>query len=97
MTSDIVAMASLSWLTGSTLMALVPVVVLLVGLDVYALRDLHRVGSVRYLPKPVWALVIVLVSAPLGALVYLAIGRSHDDEPPASGDGTLRREGTRRS
>src|SRR5512132_1220126 len=35
---------------------------------IYCLVDLIRAPSVRYLPKPVWALIIVFVSAPFGAL-----------------------------
>jgi hypothetical protein len=41
---------------------------LLVGLVVYCLIDLARAPSVRHLPKPVWALVIVIGSAPFGAI-----------------------------
>jgi Phospholipase_D-nuclease N-terminal len=57
------------------LAALVPLLVLALGLDVYCLIDLFRAGSVRYLPKVVWAIIIVCVSAPIGALVYLFVGR----------------------
>ena len=40
-------------------------------------RDLRDVGakSVRRLPKAVWAIIIVLISAPRGALIYLFRGR----------------------
>ena len=66
--------------SGRTLLALLPVFVLLLGLLLYALVDLLRAPSVRYLPKPVWAVVIVLVSAPFGALAYLVFGRNSDGE-----------------
>jgi ABC-2 type transport system ATP-binding protein len=65
--------------------ALVPLLALIVALDVYCLVDLARARSVRGAPKIVWAIIIVLVSAPIGALVYLFAGRdrsSHD--PPAA-------------
>jgi hypothetical protein len=57
------------------LYAVVPLLVLILALDVYCLIDLARAKSVRHMPKLVWAIVILLVSAPIGALVYLFIGR----------------------
>jgi hypothetical protein len=63
--------------SGRLVAALVPVLLLVAGLIVYCLIDLIRAQSVRYLPKPVWALIIVLGSAPLGALAYLAFGKDH--------------------
>ena len=57
------------------LLALVPLLVLIVALDVYCLIDLARAKSVRNVPKWVWALVILFISAPLGALIYLFVGR----------------------
>ena len=74
--------------SGRVLLALMPLFVLLAGLIVYCLVDLIRARSVRYLPKPVWALIIVLVSAPFGALAYLLFGRDrhgHDPAEPAGG------------
>jgi ABC-2 type transport system ATP-binding protein len=80
--------------SGRVLFALIPLFVLLAGLIVYCLVDLIRARSVRYLPKPVWALIIVLVSAPLGALAYLVFGKdrhAHDfaervgDQEPSTG------------
>ena len=61
-------------------LALVPLLVLIVALDVYCLIDLARAKSVRNVPKWVWAIVILFVSAPIGALVYLFVGRDrgHD-------------------
>jgi hypothetical protein len=61
--------------SGRVLLALIPLFALLAGLIVHCLVDLIRARSVRYLPKPVWALIIVLVSAPFGALDYLVFGR----------------------
>jgi ABC-2 type transport system ATP-binding protein len=54
--------------------ALIPAAVLILGLDGYCLVNLVRAPSVRNLPKPIWAIVIVLVSAPLGAVLYLCFG-----------------------
>jgi hypothetical protein len=38
--------------SGKTMLALIPLFVLLAGLIVYCLVDLVRARSVRYLPKP---------------------------------------------
>jgi ABC-2 type transport system ATP-binding protein len=72
------------------LAALVPLLVLLVALDVYCLVDLSRSRSMPTAVKVVWAIVIVFVSAPLGALLYLLLGRDRgrgrqDAQAPASG------------
>ncbi len=82
-----------SMLSGRTLLALVPLFVLAGVLIVYCLIDLIRAPSVRYLPKPVWALIVVLVSVPFGALAYLVFGKDrhgHDITEPAE-DVTARR------
>jgi hypothetical protein len=60
---------------GRLFLALLPVVIVALGLDVYCLADLIRARSVRYLPKVVWAVIILLVSCPVGALLYLFLGR----------------------
>jgi hypothetical protein len=57
--------------------ALLPIILLAVGFVVYCLIDLAR-SRVRYLPKWAWAL-ICLFSVPLGAIIYLLIGREHGD------------------
>lgn len=75
--------------SGRVLLALMPLFVLLAGLIVYCLVDLIRARSVRYLPKPVWALIIVLGSAPFGAIAYLVFGRDrhgHDLAGPPGDD-----------
>ena len=74
-------------------LALVPLLVLIVALDVYCLIDLARAKSVRNVPKWVWAIVILFISAPIGALVYLFVGRDrgqdsgHDPAPAVAGAG----------
>jgi hypothetical protein len=67
-------------LSTRTMLALAPVLVLLLGLIGYCLVDLARAPAVRYLPKPLWALVILLGSAPFGLLAYLFLGRSRDEQ-----------------
>jgi ABC-2 type transport system ATP-binding protein len=57
------------------LAALVPLLVLLVALDAYCLIDLARARPMGRGAKLAWAAVIVLASAPLGALLYLLVGR----------------------
>jgi hypothetical protein len=62
--------------------ALAPILILAVAFDVYCLVDLIRSRSVRRLPKAVWAIVIVVISAPWGGLIYLFLGRSRDAAAP---------------
>jgi hypothetical protein len=78
--------------SGKVLLALMPLFVLVAGLIIYCLIDLIRARSVRYLPKPIWALIILLGSAPFGALAYLVFGKDHhghdftepaDDQEPS--------------
>jgi hypothetical protein len=53
--------------------AIAPIVILLIAWVVFALYDLSR-SDVKYLPKWLWA-VIIVVSIPLGGVVYFLIGR----------------------
>lgn len=53
--------------------AVLPVVLVVVAFIAFCLYDLTR-SDVRWLPKWVWALIILL-SIPFGGIVYLAIGR----------------------
>jgi ABC-2 type transport system ATP-binding protein len=70
------AVHGLSHLSPHVLAALLPLLVLVLALDVYCLVDLVRAKSVKGgVPKLVWAVVILFVSAPIGALVYLFFGR----------------------
>jgi ABC-2 type transport system ATP-binding protein len=59
---------------GNLAPALIPVLVLLIGLDIYCLVNLARAKSVRNAPKLAWVIVILCVSAPLGAILYLFFG-----------------------
>ena len=54
--------------------ALVPLLVVAAGFEVFCLVDLARAGTVRYLPRWAWA-IICLVSVPFGGIVYLLVGR----------------------
>jgi Phospholipase_D-nuclease N-terminal len=63
--------------------ALLPVVVLAVAFDAYCLVDLIRAKSVRHLPKWAWGLIIVLLSAPWGGLIYLFAGRDRGQRRPS--------------
>ncbi len=72
------------------LAALVPLLVLVIALDAYCLIDLARARSVRGgVPKIVWVIVIVFISAPIGALAYLFFGRdrTHGHPPAPAGTG----------
>src|SRR5215471_5979695 len=77
MPNDLLAVATIASgrLTPGLALALAPLLVLIVALDVYCLIDLARAKSVRNVPKWVWVIVILFVSAPIGALVYLFAGR----------------------
>jgi len=91
---------------GSIAPALIPVLVLLLGLDIYCLVNLARAQSVRNAPKLAWVIVILCVSAPLGAILYLFFGvdrtgaaqrktaargsHSRSAAPPATGPTTIR-------
>jgi ABC-2 type transport system ATP-binding protein len=79
-------------LPSGLLFALVPLLVLVVALDVYCLIDLARAKSVRIAPKIVWAIVILFVSAPIGALIYLFAGRDRDSDTARREAGTGRQD-----
>ena len=67
---------------GAVWAALVPLLVVSLGIVVWALIDLARAERVRGLPKWGWALIICLVSIPIGAIVFLVVGRDRSKEPP---------------
>jgi urea transport system ATP-binding protein len=70
------AQVEFSFPSGPVLLAIAPLVLLYLGLVAFSLVDLIRAPSVRYLPKAVWALIIVLVGTGLGAIGYLVFGRA---------------------
>jgi hypothetical protein len=59
----------------SVVAALIPIIVMAVGFEVFCLVDVVRAEEVRYLPRWAWA-VICLISIPLGGIAYLIVGRS---------------------
>ena len=61
--------------SGRLILALLPLLIVALAVDVYCVIDLARAESVRHLPKIVWAIIIVFVSFPLGAVLYLFAGR----------------------
>ena len=66
-------------------MTLVPLLVVAVGFEIFCLIHLARAAEVHYLPKPIWVLII-LISIPLGGIIYLALGRVRVVRPTASVD-----------
>ncbi|WP_424467438.1 PLD nuclease N-terminal domain-containing protein [Pseudoclavibacter helvolus] len=56
---------------------LLPLLVLLILLLGWCLVDLIRRPEVRYLPKPVWALIAIVV-IPFGAIAYFILGRTSE-------------------
>ena len=66
-------------ITGAVLAALVPLVVIEVGLWIWALIDLVRRDRVRGGSKLLWVVMIILFEV-VGPIVYLAWGRNA--EPP---------------
>jgi len=55
--------------------ALAPILILVIGLQLYCLYDLTK-SSVRYLPKWGWAVVLV-AGGVLADVIYLTAGRQH--------------------
>jgi hypothetical protein len=60
--------------TPDKVLVLIMVGLLLVGWDGFCLHDLARAKEVRFLPKPVWA-IIILITCPWGGLAYVIFGR----------------------
>jgi ABC-2 type transport system ATP-binding protein len=69
------------------LAALIPLLVLVIALDVYCLIDLARAPALRGgVPKFAWVIIILFISAPIGALAYLFVGRDRSrGRAPAPG------------
>jgi len=55
---------------------LIPVILLEIGLMVFALLDLSRRGRVNG-PKPMWVAIIVLVQS-VGPILYFVMGRTDE-------------------
>ncbi len=80
----------LSSVPGSVLIVLAALVLLEVGLDIFALVDLYRrpLAQVVIGNKWIWVAIIVLVGL-LGPILYLAIGRK--PAPAIEGSGSAGR------
>jgi Phospholipase_D-nuclease N-terminal len=63
-------------------------VLVAIGVTIYSLVDCARSGEkeLRGLPKFLWLLVIVLL-APLGGILWLLVSRWSPDGPPGGGRG----------
>ncbi len=59
---------------GSATVALAPIAIVALTFEVFCLVDVLRSERVRFLPRWVWALII-LISVPLGGIIYLVVGR----------------------
>jgi Phospholipase_D-nuclease N-terminal len=55
--------------------ALIPIVVVAIGFEVFCLVDLARTDEVSYLPRWAWA-VVCLITIPLGGVAYLVFGKT---------------------
>jgi hypothetical protein len=67
--------------TTTLILALMPVILISLALEIFALVDLIRRDrkTVRGQNKWVWALIIVLVST-IGSILYLIVGRVEEGE-----------------
>ena len=72
---------SLALSTQAAWAAIGPLLVVSLGVVVWALVDLARAERVRGLPKWGWA-IICFVSIPIGAIVSLVVARDRSKEPP---------------
>lgn len=91
MASGLMAARATLKLPPHLLAALVPLLVVVLALDIYCLVDVARAKSVRNAPKLAWVIVILLFSAPLGALLYLFFGKDRGKTgtapAPVAGEG----------
>ncbi|GAA3344941.1 hypothetical protein GCM10020358_50130 [Amorphoplanes nipponensis] len=68
---------------GRTMLALLPLALVVLGLVAYSLVRLACAPSAPYLPKWLWA-AIMLVSMPWGAIAYLLLARGDVPAPPVA-------------
>ncbi|WP_119065294.1 PLD nuclease N-terminal domain-containing protein [Aggregatilinea lenta] len=62
----------------TTIVALIPLIVIQIGVQIYTLYDLYKRGGARSY-TPVWVVVIVLGQL-LGPILYFVLGRREDVE-----------------
>lgn len=64
--------------TTTIVLIVLPVLVIQIGLQIYALVDIYRNGGARP-PLPTWAWVlIVLLGEILGVILYFVLGRQEE-------------------
>lgn len=64
--------------TTTVILALIPIVLIQIGLQVYALYDIYRNGGARP-PLPTWAWVLIIILGELlGPILYFFFGRKED-------------------
>ncbi len=65
-------------MTREMVLAVIPVVLLHIGLLIVSLKDLVSREKFRGLPKIGWIVVIVVINV-FGPILYLALGRDRDN------------------
>ncbi len=67
--------------TNTLVLAVLPLVVIQVGLQIYALYDIYRNGGTRP-PLPTWAWVVIVAFGELiGVILYFVLGRRDEGYP----------------
>lgn len=66
--------------TTTLILMLIPLIVIQVGLQIFALFDLYKHGGARP-PLPTWAWVVIIIAGELlGPILYFIFGRKEDAE-----------------
>ncbi|EMU9959171.1 PLDc N-terminal domain-containing protein [Staphylococcus pseudintermedius] len=56
-----------------TIKILIPIIILIIIYLIVCYHDLYKINMVKYLPKWVWS--IIIISIPLGGVIYFLLGR----------------------
>ncbi len=56
---------------------LIPILLIQLGLQIYALIDLYRQQKVRLLPKWIWV-IIIIIGEIFGPIIYFFLGRKEE-------------------
>ncbi|PCF38137.1 hypothetical protein B5C06_12135 [Staphylococcus delphini] len=57
-----------------TIKILIPIIILIIIYLIVCYHDLCKINMVKYLPKWVWS-IIIIISIPLGGVIYFLLGR----------------------
>ena len=57
-----------------TIKILIPIIILIIIYLIICYHDLYKINMVKYLPKWVWS-IIIIISIPLGGVIYFLLGR----------------------